>query len=98
MSGFWSAWVIVLAAITLGIVSFLFVWANTVRIATGEDGTTGHVWAHGALREAVRRLPLWWVLASVGAFLSAFVYLALYPASAISGSARMEFAGPVAAR
>jgi cytochrome c oxidase cbb3-type subunit 3 len=80
MSGFWSAWVIVLAAITLGIVSFLFVWANSVRIPTHEDGTTGHVWAHGTLREAVRRLPLWWVLTSVGALLVGLVYLALYPA------------------
>src|SRR5690606_18602629 len=44
------------------------------------DGTTGHAWAHGVLREGVRRLPLWWLLISAGTFVAAFVYLALFPA------------------
>ncbi|MGH8172026.1 MAG: cytochrome-c oxidase, cbb3-type subunit III [Rhodanobacteraceae bacterium] len=43
------------------------------------DGTTGHVWADGVLRESVRRLPLWWVVVSASAFLIGFTYLALYP-------------------
>lgn len=79
MSGFFSVLVIVLALLTLGISLFLFFWAMRVRIPTHEDGTTGHVWAHGVLREAVRPLPLWWALLSAGAFLFGAIYLARYP-------------------
>ena len=57
MSDFWSAWVIVLATVNLGIALFLFVWGQRDRFPTQPDGTTGHVWAHGVLREGVRRLP-----------------------------------------
>ncbi|HEU5136674.1 MAG TPA: cytochrome-c oxidase, cbb3-type subunit III [Steroidobacteraceae bacterium] len=79
MSGFWSIWVIVLACLTAGLSLFMFFWAQRMRIDTVEDGTTGHVWAHGVLREAVRPLPWWWVLISAGAFLFAVFYLLLYP-------------------
>lgn len=79
MSGFWSAWVVVLACITAAIGVGLFVWAIWMRIPVVADGTTGHVWAHGALREAVRPLPWWWVVISIGAFISGVVYLVLYP-------------------
>jgi len=79
MSGFWSVWVMVLACVTVGVSLVLFIWALWMRIPTAADGTTGHVWAHGALREAVRPLPWWWVLISVGAFLFGVAYLSLYP-------------------
>jgi cytochrome c oxidase cbb3-type subunit III len=79
MSGFWSAWVVVLACVTAGVGLILFVWALRMRIPTVDDGTTGHVWAHGALREAVRPLPWWWVVISIGAFLFGAAYLFLYP-------------------
>lgn len=79
MSGFWSAWVVVLACVTAGVGLILFVWAMRMRIPTVDDGTTGHVWAHGALREAVRPLPWWWVVISIGAFLFGAAYLFLYP-------------------
>ena len=79
MSGFWSVWVMVLACVTVGVSLILFVWGMRMRIPTIEDGTTGHVWAHGALREAVRPLPLWWVLISVATFIFGVVYLSLYP-------------------
>ena len=79
MSAFWSTWIIVLAIVTLGIATFLFVWALRVRIPHGADGTTGHVWAHGVLREAVRPLPAWWVVISVLVFASGFAYLYAYP-------------------
>lgn len=79
MSGFWSVWVVVLACVTAGVSFILFLWALWMRIPTVDDGTTGHVWAHGVLREAVRPLPWWWVLISVGAFLFAVAYLVLYP-------------------
>jgi len=79
MTGFWSTWVVVLACITAAIGLFLFFWAIWMNIPTDKDGTTGHVWAHGVLREAVRPLPWWWVLVSIGAFLFGAGYLLIYP-------------------
>jgi cytochrome c oxidase cbb3-type subunit III len=79
VSGFWSIWVLVLAGLTAGISLALFFWALRMRIPTVEDGTTGHVWAHGTVREAVRPLPWWWVVVSVGSFVFAVVYLLQYP-------------------
>lgn len=79
MSDFWSAWVIVLLVLNLVLVLFLFVWAQIVRIPTEPDGTTGHVWAHGVLREGVRKLPVWWVIYSVIALLAGLGYFVLYP-------------------
>ncbi|MCC6193732.1 MAG: cytochrome-c oxidase, cbb3-type subunit III [Burkholderiales bacterium] len=79
MSGFWSAWVIVLILINIGVPLFLFLWAQRVDIPTQPDGTTGHVWAHGALREGVRRLPTWWVVISAVGFVAGIGYLVLYP-------------------
>lgn len=79
MSGFWSGWVMSLVVLNLGITLFLFLLSQWIRIPTQPDGTTGHVWAHGVLREGVRKLPLWWVLFSGGMFAVGFTYLALYP-------------------
>ena len=79
MSTFWSGWVMFLVVLNLGITLFLFVWGMRIKIPTLPDGTTGHVWAHGVLREGVRKLPLWWVLFSASMFLIGFAYLALYP-------------------
>lgn len=80
MNAFWSGWVIFLIALNLGVALFLFVFSQRVDVPTEADGTTGHVWAHGALREGVRRLPLWWVVTSAAMFVAAIVYLFLYPA------------------
>lgn len=79
MSPFWSNWVKFLVVLNLGITLFLFLWAQRVRIPTREDGTTGHTWAHGVLREGVRNLPRWWIVFSAGMFVVGFVYLVLYP-------------------
>jgi cytochrome c oxidase cbb3-type subunit III len=79
MSRFWSGWVIFLLVLNLGLALFLFVWAQIVRIPTEPDGTTGHVWAHGVLREGVRNLPIWWVVFSAGVLLVGLIYFALYP-------------------
>ncbi|MEO8835907.1 MAG: cytochrome-c oxidase, cbb3-type subunit III [Caldimonas sp.] len=79
MSGFWSWWVIVLIVFNLGVSFFLFLWAPHAKIPTLADGTTGHVWANGAIREGMHRLPMWWIVLSLLMFVSAFVYLALYP-------------------
>ncbi len=79
MSGFWSGWVKLLVVINLGITFFLFIMALRIKIPTQADGTTGHVWAHGVLREGVRKLPLWWALLSAAMFIAGFIYLTLYP-------------------
>ena len=79
MTEFWSGWVIVLCVFTLGASLFLFIYGLRVDIPTQADGTSGHVWAHGVLRESVRGLPVWWIMVSAAGFLAAFVYLALYP-------------------
>src|SRR3954468_3066965 len=79
MSGFWSSWVSILIVINLGITLFLFLWSLRVAIPTQPDGTSGHAWAHGVLREAVRGLPTWWIAISAIAFAACFGYLALYP-------------------
>ncbi|HET9032065.1 MAG TPA: cytochrome-c oxidase, cbb3-type subunit III [Dokdonella sp.] len=79
MSTFWSAWVMFLVVFNLGITLFLFLWGQRVRIPLQPDGTTGHVWAHGTIREAVRKLPAWWVWVSASMFVAGIGYLILYP-------------------
>lgn len=79
MSASWSLFVMALIVLNLGITLFLFLWAPRVDIPTLPDGTSGHVWAHGVLREGIRRLPGWWVALSAAMFVVGFAYLALYP-------------------
>jgi cytochrome c oxidase cbb3-type subunit 3 len=79
MSAFWSGWIKFLVVLNLGITFFLFILAQRLKIPTQPDGTTGHVWAHGVLREGVRTLPLWWVVSSAAVFVWGFIYLSLYP-------------------
>ena len=79
MSEFWSGFVIVLIVVVLGTTVFLFLWGLRVEIPTQPDGTSGHVWAHGVLREGVRRLPTWWIVGSAIVLVASLGYLALYP-------------------
>lgn len=79
MSTGWSLWVMFLIVLNLGITLFLFLWGPRAKIPVQPDGTSGHVWAHGVLREGVRKLPLWWLLFSGAMFIVGFAYLALYP-------------------
>ena len=79
MSGFWSLWTIFFIVITIAPILFLFFWGLRVEIPTQPDGTSGHVWAHGVLREGVRRLPTWWVVLSAASLIAGLGYLALYP-------------------
>jgi cytochrome c oxidase cbb3-type subunit III len=103
MSSFWSTWVIVLLVLNLGLALFLFVWAQIVHIPTEPDGTTGHVWAHGVLRESVRKLPLWWVIYSAIGLLAGIGYFFLYPGfggfqGALGWTSAQELQRDVAAR
>jgi len=79
MSTGWSFWVMFLVVLNMGITFFLYLWGPRAKIPTLPDGTSGHVWAHGVLREGVRPLPLWWVLLSGAMFVAGFIYLALFP-------------------
>jgi len=79
MSDFWSGWVMLLIVVNLSITVVLFLWAPRVEIPTQEDGTTGHVWAHGVLKEGVRALPLWWIFPSSVVLIISIGYLVLYP-------------------
>jgi len=79
MSSGWSWWVIVLIVFNLGLTFVLFLWAPHAKVPVHPDGTTGHVWAHGVLREGLHRLPRWWILLSLAMYLAAFGYLVLYP-------------------
>ena len=79
MSMGWSLWVMFLVVLNMGITFFLYLWGPRAKIPTLPDGTSGHVWAHGVLREGVRKLPLWWVLFSGAMFVIGFIYLALFP-------------------
>ncbi|MEO8124544.1 MAG: cytochrome-c oxidase, cbb3-type subunit III [Burkholderiales bacterium] len=69
----------VLIVFNLGVSFFLFLWGPRAKIPTLADGTTGHIWAHGALREGMHPLPLWWIVISFLMFIGAFGYLVLYP-------------------
>lgn len=79
MSTGWSLWIMFLVVLNMGITLFLFLWARRVSIPTREDGTSGHVWAHGTVREGVRKLPTWWVLLSASMFIIGIGYLILFP-------------------
>ncbi|MDR2240834.1 MAG: c-type cytochrome [Zoogloeaceae bacterium] len=79
LSTFWSLWVMALVTFNLGLALFLFIWSQRVKIPTLPDGTTGHVWAHGMLREGLHKLPLWWTLFSAAMFILAIGYLVRYP-------------------
>ena len=79
MSDFWAGWVMVLVVINYGTILLLFLWAPRVAIPTDPDGTTGHTWANGTIREGLNRLPRWWLTMSTAGFIASFIYLVLYP-------------------
>src|ERR1051325_7158226 len=90
MSRFWATWVIVRAALNIGLVCVLFVGGQIVKIPTELDGTTGHVWAHGVLRESVRKLPWWWVVYSLIGVAGCFGYLYLFRVAGWSSVADLQ--------
>jgi cytochrome c oxidase cbb3-type subunit 3 len=79
MSAGWSLWVMFLVVLNLGITLFLFLWGPRAKIPSLPDQTTGHVWAHGTIREGLRPLPRWWLLLSASMFVAGIGYLVLYP-------------------
>lgn len=79
MSDFWSWWVIVLIVFNLGLTFFLFLWGPRAKVPVLSDGTTGHVWANGTLREGMHRLPTWWIVLSFALYVAAVAYFVRYP-------------------
>lgn len=79
MWSFWSIWVMTLVVLNMGLTFVLFLWAPRAKVPMKPDGTTGHVWAHGAVREGLNNLPRWWIVLSGSMFVSAFIYLWLFP-------------------
>jgi len=79
MWSFWSLWVMFLVVLNMGITFSLFLWAPRAKVPVKSDGTTGHVWAHGAVREGLNNLPRWWIVLSGTMFVAAFIYLWLFP-------------------
>lgn len=74
-----SILIMTMVTLNLVLIFLLFVWGPIASIPTDEDGTTGHQWANGAIREGLQRLPRWWLFISLGTFVVAFIYLILYP-------------------
>lgn len=79
MSEFWSGWIMALVIINYVVIFLLFLWAPKVHIPTDKDGTTGHTWANGTIKEGLHALPKWWLIMSTLSFIAAFIYLTRYP-------------------
>lgn len=78
VDGYWSIYVA--GATLVGIVACLLLLWITARkkVASGADGSTGHVW-DGDLREMNNPLPLWWVGLFIGTVIFSLLYLVAYP-------------------
>lgn len=74
-----SIWVMCLVLFNMGVTFFLYLWGPRAKIPQSPDGTTGHQWAGGAIREGLHRLPRWWIISSGFFYLSAFIYLVMFP-------------------
>jgi cytochrome c oxidase cbb3-type subunit 3 len=80
LSGFWSAWIIVITLGTIGLSAwFLLSNRHTDKTpdADGNVETTGH--AADGIEEYDNALPKWWFQLFVGTVIFALGYLVLYP-------------------
>lgn len=80
LSGFWSAWIIVVTLVTIAISAWvLFSNRRTDKVpdAEGNIDTTGH--AADGIEEYDNPLPRWWFMLFVGTIIFALGYLVLYP-------------------
>ncbi len=80
LSGFWSAWIIVITLGSIGL-AFWLLYANRKTDKTpdahGNVDTTGH--AADGIEEYDNPLPSWWFKLYVGTVIFALAYLVLYP-------------------
>jgi cytochrome c oxidase cbb3-type subunit 3 len=76
-SGFWSAYIGLLTALSIAFCLFVLV-ANSRKPAASADNTTGHVWDED-LQEANNPLPRWWIGLFILTILFGIGYLIYYP-------------------
>ncbi len=80
LSGFWSAWIIVITLGSIGI-AFWLLYANRKTDKTpdaeGNVETTGH--AADGIEEYDNPLPRWWLQLYIGTIVFSLGYLVLYP-------------------
>ncbi len=74
MSSFWSAWVIILTAITFVLTAWLLL-ANRKTLNAGK--TTGH--SHDGIEEYDNPLPQWWLILFWGTIVFGIGYLIAFP-------------------
>jgi cytochrome c oxidase cbb3-type subunit 3 len=77
MSGFWSAFIIVLVIVQVAGALWLLATFTKAKSATESD-TTGHVW-DGDLKEWNNPLPRWWLILFWVTAIWTVVYLVIYP-------------------
>ena len=76
-SGFWSAYIAILTALSIAFCLFLLI-VNSRKPPATADNTTGHVWDED-LTEYSNPLPRWWMWLFDLTVLFALVYLVLSP-------------------
>ena len=85
-SGFWSAYIAILTALSIAFCLFLLI-ANSRKQPASADNTTGHVWDED-LREANNPLPRWWIGLFILTIVFGIGYLVYYPGmGAFAGAA-----------
>lgn len=76
MSDFWSAWIIVLTAISYVLLAWILL-GNRKISRNGDDTTTGHV--YDGIEEYDNPMPAWWVKLFVLTMIFGLLYLLAYP-------------------
>ncbi|HGO5300451.1 TPA: cytochrome-c oxidase, cbb3-type subunit III [Vibrio harveyi] len=77
MTTFWSLWIIVITVGTLVGCAILLTWCAKDKMGVEEGEDMGH--EYDGIRELNNPLPKWWTYLFVSTFVSAAVYLTLFP-------------------
>lgn len=77
MSGFWSAYVIVIVVLNLVGCAWLLLANSRMSAEEAQRDTTGH--SFDGIEERNQPLPRWWLFLFIGTLLFSAGYLALYP-------------------
>jgi len=101
MSGFWSAYIIVLTLVTIGVLVLLTIPALPGRRREWpQDGTTGETWDED-IKELRNPTPEWWLAIYYGTLFFGVVYLLLFGvgnfAGALGWSSAQQYEQEVAA-
>ncbi|MDV7104354.1 cytochrome-c oxidase, cbb3-type subunit III [Vibrio sp. TH_r3] len=77
MTSFWSAWIIVLTAVTLVFCAVVLGWALKNNVGVEEGAEMEH--EYDGIKELNNPLPKWWSFLFIGTFVFTIIYLALFP-------------------